>query len=46
MGLIVVEDTLDRLDTRVLVALIVLARALLVPVKNLQENEITKDQHA
>ena len=35
MLLVVVEDALYRLDTRVVVTFIVLTRALLVPVKNL-----------
>ena len=35
MLLVVVKDTLDGLDTRVFVALVVLARLLLVEVKDL-----------
>jgi hypothetical protein len=35
MLLVVVEDTLDGLDTWIIVALVVLACALLIPVKDL-----------
>jgi hypothetical protein len=37
MLLVVVEDTLDRQDTWIIVAFVGLAGALLVPVKNLSE---------
>lgn len=33
--LVVVEDLLDRLHTRIFITLVVLAGALLVPIKNL-----------
>ena len=36
MLLVVVEDLLDRLDTRVLIALVIFAGSLLVPIKDLE----------
>ena len=36
--LVVVEDTLDRLDTRVFITLVVFARFLLIEVKDLRRD--------
>ena len=36
MLLVVIEDLLDRLDTRVLITLVILAGRLLVPIKDLE----------
>lgn len=44
MLLVVVEDLLHGLDTRVLITLVVLASALLVPVKDLDRPRATESQ--